>query len=129
MYELLPEEVEYLDASYPKWEKLSEDKKYGLLIVGFPVPDGYAPTNGSIHQVELMLIIPQSYPAVNLDMFYFFPPLKKNNEQKIEKLQNATHFGRPWQMWSRHYPWTPGKDNLISHIEFVKSILEKEAQQ
>ena len=121
--ELLPEETEYLNANYPeRWILLSENSTHGIRISKFPIPDGYLP-NAS----DLLIIIPQGYPGAALDMFYFSPGLQKTNGKNIETIEVEQHFNHPWQRWSRHYQWTPGEDNLIRHIEFVKKRLQTEA--
>ena len=119
-YELLPEDTEYLDASYPgKWRKLCEGPgKFGLLIESFPVPDGYRPEAS-----DLMVLVPSGYPGSPLDMFYFCPELGKTGGSAIGAIADECHFGRRWQRWSRHYKWTPGRDNVVSHIEYVSSEL------
>lgn len=123
VYELPLEDLEYLDGNYPsKWKKVTEGGgKFGLIIESFPIPDGY-----TAEESVLMVLIPSGYPGSQLDMFYFDPPLSKLNGSSIRTLASETHFGRVWQRWSRHYPWQPGEDNIVSHIEYVKNELRSE---
>ena len=116
LFELLPEDVEYLEANHQgRWRKVDEGNgKYGLLIEGYDIPTGFLQS-----QADLMLLIPAGYPASPLDMFYFDPPLKKLNGQDAAALAIEVHFARSWQRWSRHYQWKPGEDNLARHIEYV----------
>lgn len=124
-FALSPDESEYLDANYPKWDIASFDgAKSGVIISGFPLPDGY-----TAEKSDLLIIIPQGYPGAALDMFYFDPQLRKSSGRGIDKLATETHFNRSWQRWSRHYQWTPGEDNLVKHIEFVTNVLKQEAAQ
>lgn len=115
-FELLPEDVEYLDANHRgRWRKLNEGGgKYGLLIEGFAVPAGFTRSTA-----DLMVLIPAGYPASPLDMFYFGPPLSKVNGHDAGALSIEEHFARRWQRWSRHYDWSPGKDDLTRHIEYI----------
>lgn len=119
-FELLPEDIVYLDANHQdRWKKLSEGSgKYALLIECFSIPAGFVePTS------DLMVLIPTSYPASPLDMFYFNPPLSKVNGVDAGALAIEEHFGRSWQRWSRHYEWIPGQDSLYTHIEYVREEL------
>lgn len=120
-YELLPEDTEYLDGNYlSRWEKISEGNgKFGLLIRGFPIPDGYTTTSST-----LMILVPSGYPGSQLDMFYFDPPLSRLDGSSINALAQEVHFGQDWQRWSRHYGWEPGQHNIVTHIEYIKNEIQ-----
>ena len=121
---LLPEDKEYLNSTYPgQWEWVSDSpEKVGLLIRDFPIPDGY-----TVSTATLMLLIPSGYPGSMLDMFYFLQPgLRKASRAAISALATEDHFGQRWQRWSRHYKWEPGRDSVINHIEYVKNQLKYE---
>ena len=124
-YELLPEDVEYLNAHHAdSWTKVAEGEgKFGLLVRRFPVPNGFVP-----HATTLMVLVPSGYPGVPLDMFYLHPPLQKANGASIPALADEAHFGRTWQRWSRHYEWKAGQDNLATHIEYVQNELAEAAR-
>ena len=123
---LQPEDTEYLDANYPGMWRLtspqSGEAAVGLVIEDFPLTSGYTLTAS-----VLMVIIPNGYPGTQIDMFYFDPPLQKANGESIEALVAESHFGMEWQRWSRHYNWNPGKDSIVSHIEYIKIELSDEA--
>lgn len=123
-YELQAEETAYLNANYSSWGFLSADGLCGVVIHNFPVPPGYTPESS-----DMMVVIPQGYPAAALDMFYFCPELAKTNGGSIGALAMEQYFGRAWQRWSRHYQWIPGQDDIVRHIEFVKNTLKKESGQ
>lgn len=125
-YTLPREDGEYLDANYAsRWNKVSEgNSKHGLVISGFPVPNGY-----QVRESDLMLLIPSGYPGIPLDMFYFRPGLTRSDGAPIVALVDETHFGQSWQRWSRHYQWEPGRDSIIGHIEHVVILLATEATQ
>ena len=123
LYDLLPEDNEYLDAAHSgRWRKLLEgSSKRGLLIEQFPVPRGY-----TLSHSDLMILVPHGYPGEPLDMFYFEPHLSKADGTALGAIACEHHFGRSWQRWSRHYDWAPGSDNLVSHILFVTEQLRSE---
>ena len=125
-YHLPPEDSQYLDRNYPsKWRKVVEGNgKFGLLIDCFPISKGY-----NLESSTLMVLIPIGYPGSMLDMFYFDPPLEKLDRTQINALATESHFGRIWQRWSRHYPWQPGVDSIVKHIEYVKNELDNEVHQ
>ena len=121
--ELLPEDLEYLEAHYPsRWRRESEGNgKSGLFIEDFPIPDGYTETKST-----LMLLIPSGYPGAALDMFYFSPSLNRSDGSSVRAVAVEEHFGLTWQRWSRHYTWEPGVDSVVKHIEYVKHDLKNE---
>ncbi len=123
VYELLEEDMEYLNAHYPsRWKKISGGNgKYGLIIEDFFLPDGY-----TAEKSTLMLLVPSGYPGSGLDMFYFDPPLDRSDGRGIGGLATENHFTRQWQRWSRHYQWNPGEDFLVKHIEYVINELQQE---
>ncbi|MCY4306283.1 MAG: hypothetical protein OXC62_16130 [Aestuariivita sp.] len=119
--ELALEEIEYLDANHQgRWQRLDEGGgEYGLLIEGFAIPAGFNQSTA-----DLMVLIPLGYPGTSLDMFYIDPPLSKKNGRDIKKISMEEHFARQWQRWSRHYDWSPGEDDLIRHIEYIRNELQ-----
>lgn len=121
---LLPEDEEYLNSNYPeRWELVSNSpEKFGLVIRDFPVPDGY-----TVSAATLMLLIPCGYPGSMVDMFYFLMPgLEKTSHAPIGALAREDHFDQQWQRWSRHYQWEPGRDSVVTHIEYVKNEIRDE---
>ena len=120
---ILPEEdKDFLNSDYSdQWEELSEAGKRGLLIKDYPLPEGYTP-----RKTNLMLLIPDSYPAGMIDMFYFDPPVKRQDGVGIAALADEPHFYRQWQRWSRHYVWRAGIDNISTHITYVFNQLRSE---
>ncbi len=125
LYALPPEDIQYLEGNYPsQWQKIVEgNSKYGLIIEKFPIPKGY-----TIGTSTLMILIPTGYPGSMLDMFYFYPVLKKSNGASIDELTPESHFGQTWQRWSRHYSWKPGEDSVVTHIEYIKNQLLAEVK-
>ncbi|MDE0119102.1 MAG: multiubiquitin domain-containing protein [Bdellovibrionales bacterium] len=119
---LLPnEDTEYLKVNFPKWKRLIEGSKKGLVILNYRLPEGYIP-----RKADLMIMIPDDYPTANIDMFYFSPDIRREDGVAIEALSSETHFGRNWQRWSRHYNWQAGFDNIVRHISYVHNQLKFE---
>lgn len=118
---LPPEDTEYLDMNFPNWEPVEENSKNGIVIPKYELPKGYCPNTSN-----LMIIIPPNYPTANIDMFYFCPPVEREDRVTIEALNLENHFGIQWQRWSRHYEWRPGIDGVHTHIPYVHNQLEYE---
>ena len=118
------DDSEYLAGNYgDRWSIISDSPgKHGLLIEDFPVPEGFDRETST-----LMTLLPSGYPGSALDMFYFDPPLRRSDGAGIGALVSESHFGRSWQRWSRHYDWEAGVDSLVSHVEYVKRELRREA--
>ncbi len=115
------EDAEYLKVNFPKWKRLIEGPKRGLVISDYRLPKGYMPKES-----DLMIMIPDNYPTANIDMFYFSPDVKREDGTAIGSLNNEAHFGRNWQRWSRHYDWRVGIDNIVTHISYVYNQLKFE---
>ena len=123
MYDLPPEDREFLDAEFPgKWDLAEEYDKRGLIIRGYnSLPEGYAPP-----EVDLMILVPADYPTAQLDMFYFDPEVSRKDGLPINALSLESHFQKQWQRWSRHYEWCPGKDSIATHITNMRNVLQEE---
>ena len=115
------EDTEYLKANFPKWKRLIEGSKRGLVILNYQLPKGYIPK-----KADLMIMIPDNYPSANIDMFYFSPDIRREDGTAIGALEDETHFGRNWQRWSRHYGWQAGVDSIVTHISYVYNQLKFE---
>ena len=120
-FPLPPDDTEYLKVNLLRWKPLVEGSKKGIIISNYELPDGYTPK-----KADLMIMIPENYPTANLDMFYFSPGIRREDNMTIEGLSNETHFGKQWQRWSRHYEWRAGVDNMATHIPYIRNQLEFE---
>jgi len=118
---LTDEDVEYLEANCDDWDAVEEDNEYGIIIHNYQLPTRYMP-----HQADLMIIIPADYPVGAIDMFYCSPSISRKDGQAIGALGKEDHFGKDWQRWSRHYKWVPGEHSLVSHISFIRNVLDNE---
>ena len=117
---LTEEDTEFLEAHFNgRWEETPDG--LGVIIKDFVIPAGYQPEKSN-----LLIMIPNSYPGAQLDMFYFEPPISRKDGAQIEALANEEHFDKTWQRWSRHYEWNSEEDSLVSHIGFVTNQMQNE---
>lgn len=105
----------------------AELRPYGansmLVIPGFELPRGW-----SHPMVDLMVIIPASYPLAAVDMFWVSPTISLSNGCAPEAATLIERHGESsWQRFSWHYkrPWNPTKDTLTSHISFCAQRLNQ----
>ena len=125
MLNISPDDEGFLNIEYTdQWEEVTENSLTGLLIRNYPLVDGYTPK-----QSDLMLLIPSTYPAGSIDMFYFSPPVQRIDGVSIGTLSNEEHFSRSWQRWSRHYEWKPGAHDIATHMAYIKNALLDEFRE
>jgi len=115
---------EYLDSFGGGWETIIDAQNQWIVIPGFDVPPGYNHT-----AVAVALILPATYPDVQIDMAYFSPHLQRADGKPINALSLQSLDGKSWQRWSRHRAadgWRPGIDNIETHLLYVRAWLEAE---
>ena len=116
---------EFLEANHFQWETIREGSTNWLIIRSLPIPPGY-----NVEKADLALQIPPSFPAVEIDMGYFYPALNLKNGRKIRALASRSIEGKNYQRWSRHRtpanPWRPGIDDVSTHLSQVTHWLERE---
>lgn len=125
-YELLSEDLEFLESLGLQWETVSDDANTRRVVIhGLPVPVGY-----NVDKVSVFVYLPPNYPDVQIDMAYFLPKLSRNDGKVINALSETAADGQTWQRWSRHRKtsnqWRIGEDNLRTHMALVSSWLEQE---
>ncbi|AKR42006.1 multiubiquitin domain-containing protein [Methylophilus sp. TWE2] len=125
-FELLQEDLEYLESLGLPWETVQDDVQTRRLVIhGFPVPVGY-----NVDKVDVFVYLPPNYPDVQIDMAYFLPNLARKDQKPIGALSEAVADGQTWQRWSRHRnessKWRIGEDNLRTHMTLVSDWLEQE---
>ena len=124
MLTITPDDEGFLNIEYAgQWEKLPGNPITGLLIRNYTLVDGYTP-----EQSDLLLLIPDSYPAGGIDMFYFYPHVQRIDGMSIGTLSDEYYFDRSWQRWSRHYEWKPGVHDIATHMAYIKNALLAELQ-
>lgn len=124
-FALPPEDVEFLEEMGWAWEAIQEGKMMWLLILEYPVPDGF-----QIKATSVALQLAATYPEAQIDMVYFFPGLSRVDGGGIRQLSDHRLDGKVWQRWSRHRtaqnPWQPGVDGLETHMLLVREWLLRE---
>jgi len=114
----------YLDSKGYQYKEINDGPLNGLIIDKFPLKNG----KFSINESSLLILIPQGYPDVPPDMFYFSPELHLSSSNSFPVQANVfvDHFQIKWQRWSRHADastWRPGIDGIYSYIQRVKTAL------
>ncbi len=120
LFHLPVEDVEGLVALGVDWETIVEPSGHWLVLHGFQFPQGYNVPSGSI-----AVQIHSGYPTAPLDMAFFHPHLSRVDGGPLRQTEaRQTLDGKEWQRWSRHYPWRPGVDNLVTHIHQIRHWLD-----
>ena len=125
-FSLPAEDVEFLDNNSFLWEAIVQQSNW-LIIKGHPVPEGY-----NVSLVDIALLIPPAYPAAEIDMAYFYPPLQKTSGKPIGAISQQAIDGKIFQRWSRHRQpgeWRPGLDNISTHLLAVNNWLEHDLKK
>jgi hypothetical protein len=112
----------YLNSLGYRWETVIDGKARWLLIQNYTVPAGY-----TVRSVVLGLLIPDTYPGAQIDMFYTNPPLKLVSGRAIDQTQQKANIrGVEFNGWSRHRPWNPAVDNVVTQLAMVESAIANE---
>lgn len=119
-FDMPEEDIEYLDALRLLWETTIEQGNRWLLIHEHPVPDGYSYRKAT---AALRIV---GYPPGQIDMVYFYPALARADGKPITGLSIIQIDSKPFQQWSRHYPWIDGEDTLVTHLARVAWWLKAE---
>lgn len=121
----LPEEdEEFLDSLGLLWEAVGNQPGMWVIIHDYPIPAGY-----NVQKAEVALSIIGTYPAVQIDMAYFFPPLVKDSGTVIPNVFEQSLDSKKYQGWSRHRKageWRPGVDCVATHLCLVDNWLVKD---
>lgn len=120
-FSLPAEDNEFLNQTGFHWEAHLEGKYMWLLVHDYPIPVGY-----NVDKASVALMIPPSYPALQIDMAYFFPQLQKKSGRPINATTIQNIDGKTYQRWSRHRKsgeWKPGIDCVSTHLTLVNNWL------
>ncbi|WP_079470020.1 E2/UBC family protein [Chitinophaga ginsengisegetis] len=107
------------------YREINDGVQKGIIIDNFSIhPEGKFSSNSA----SLLILLPNGYPDVAPDMFYFIPALRLINTGSLpaQADQILTFHGATWQRWSRHGPpdaWRPGTDGLQSYLQRVFNAL------
>ncbi len=120
--ELPKGDSDFITACEYKVDLIKEGNLNWLIFRDFKIPNGY-----NVKVADAAILIPPHYPATQLDMIYFNPPLARKDGKQISTLSNQTIEGKTYQRWSRHRTplnkWNPEIDDIQSHLDLMKSCL------
>jgi len=97
----------------------------GLIIRKWNLPIG----RFNFQVVDLLILIPNGYPEVKPDMWYFNPAilLALTNRPARQTQANISFEGLVWQRWSRHFPtseWRSSVDGIHTYLKKIDAALE-----
>lgn len=124
-FDLLLEDQEFLESLGLPWEAINDCGTLWIIVHELPLLEGYIQRSASV-----AINLASGYPRAQLDMAYFYPPIKRGDNNPIGALANRQIDGKNWQRWSRHRtprnPWREGIDNLSTHFALIEDWLERE---
>jgi hypothetical protein len=122
--QLLPEDLIFLK-QFEVVSFLTSGNSDWLILRSCKLPAGF-----TVEFADVAFLIPKTYPASQLDMFYFFPELKRIDGKPIGALSTQLLEEKSYQRWSRHRsgqnPWDSEVDNIQSHYEMMINCLKEE---
>lgn len=128
----IPEiDTDYLNEKKFDYKVIGERNSQGKLVIGiiiqhFKLPEG----KYNYNEADLLILLPDGYPDVKIDMFYFNPHLLLNSTGKPVYRADVNHNfnGVAWQRWSKHMDskdWRPGVDGLHSYLKLVEYVISE----
>ena len=122
-------DTNFLDTSFEgQWELKKVDRLNILYIKNFEIPKGY-----NVQKTDMIIIIPDRYDSVQLDMAYFKPHLSRVDNKPLIKATPRRFGDEIFQQWSRHRtndnPWIIGVDCIETHIDLIRYFLRKELER
>jgi hypothetical protein len=123
---------QWLEAQGYRFSIYVEGSNNLLVIQNYVLPPGFDPQT-----VELLLVVPSTYPDGQLDMWWIHPPVvfaqtrvEPANAQVRQAFPGyAPEPSRQWQRFSRHPQWRAGVDDLRSYLRALQSTLANEARR
>jgi hypothetical protein len=117
----------YLETKGYTFREINDGATSGLIIDNFELtPVG----KYSVDKSSLLIVLPQGYPDVPPDMFYFNPKVLMKHTNAYPPLTNGEpmFFQIKWQQWSRHAPaneWRAFKDGIHTYLQRVFKALNE----
>lgn len=116
---------DYLTERDYAFQEIIDGNNKGLVIKDWVLPD----SKFTIDRSDLLILMPDGYPDVPPDMFYFFPALYLKSSNRFPR---ATETFVPfnniqWQRWSRHLgaeAWRRGIDGLHTYLKRIDEALK-----
>jgi hypothetical protein len=119
---LLEEDLRRLSEQGFDHELLIQWPDIGIVVRDVPLPDGIFSRTAT----DMLLKTTALYPQSEMDMFWVEPELVLATGMEPVATNLEMHFGRAWRRfsWHRNCPWIPGRDDLLTHLEFARARLE-----
>jgi hypothetical protein len=114
----------YLSERNLKFEEVAHGPQKGLVLPKWAIPPGRLDHT----QADLLIILPDGYPDVPLDMFYLNPWVRIAATQKFPRMADVSFpfNGINWQRWSRHNnDWRRGVDGIWTMLKRVEHALSE----
>lgn len=122
----LPEaDRDYLIEKGYEFEEAIDNNRKGLVIKNWVLPEN----KFNVTQSHLLILLPDSYPDIPPDMFYFHPSvllMPTNRHARATDAMEAFR-GIQWQRWSRHLGaevWRRGVDGIHTYLKRVDEALK-----
>ena len=121
----LPEfDREYLTEKGYEFQEETDSNLKGLIIKRWTLPEN----KFTLEQSDLLILLPDGYPDISPDMFYFFPALLLKPTNRYARATEAfqSFRGTNWQRWSRHLDanqWRKGVDGIHTYLRRVDEAL------
>ena len=127
-FSLRDEDILYLSQRSLEWDAVVDGGQRWFILRNYPLPPGYRQ-----HEVDIAVLIPPTYPAASLDMFFCAPHLSLVSGRTIPCTQTHQAIsGVSFQRWSRHRHadtvWNPAVDSLITHIALIDDAITREVE-
>lgn len=125
-FDIREEDEKFLRERGQHWDAVIDLGQRWCILKGYVLPEGYKQS-----VVDIAILIPPTYPAAALDMFYCHPHLQLTNGRLIPCTQSRQLIGGvSYQRWSRHRHadtvWNPDVDSLVSHIALIDEAIARE---
>jgi hypothetical protein len=120
--ELLEEDLARLHGQGFRFEIVCAGAEVGIVVHDVRLPDGVY----SRRSTDMLLKTTVLYPQSEMDMFWVQPEVLLASGAEPVATNLEVHFGRTWRRfsWHRNCPWVPGRDDLLTHLEFARARLE-----
>lgn len=131
-YKLPERDVLFLNSLGSKWEAGNEGGMGYVIIYDVQIDTSLYRVNGGGDKIDILFMLPPSYPNSQIDMASFFPHLSRVDGVSIPNLHYTFYKvkGREWQTWSRHRTgadsWNPETDGVASHLAYTDLFLQRE---
>ncbi len=122
--DILDQDIQRLRDVGHQVEVFVDAGQVGVVVVGFRLPAGAY----NKERTDLLLRTDAQYPQSAMDMFWVDEDLVLGDGRVPTAADSMeAHFERTWRRysWHRNAAWIPGRDDLVSHLEFCTARLQR----